>query len=70
MVRKVKFFLNSRDFVEVQGQYLKENTLKDIKFIEDDDLIKNLDLSATKKDLQNINFVGNEINIDYENIPM
>lgn len=70
MVRKVKLFLNQRDFVEVQGEYLNENTLKDIKFIEDEDFLKSIDLTSTKKDLQTLNFIGNEIKIDCDSIPM
>jgi hypothetical protein len=64
------FFIKLRDLIEVQGEYLVENTLKDIKLIDDEDFLKTLDLTATKKDLQTLHFIGNQIIVDYENIPL
>ena len=47
-----------------------ENSLKDIKFIEEDDFMKSIDLTATKKDLQTLNFIGDEIIVNNDNIPV
>ena len=63
-------FIKLRDLIEVQGEYLFENTLKDIKLTDDEDFLKTLDLTATKKDLQTLDFIGNQITVDYENIPL
>jgi hypothetical protein len=58
-----------RDFVEVEGEYLTDNSSKEIKFIEEDDN-KNNDNYFFNKDIQTLIYIGKEINFDYEKIPM
>ncbi len=49
---------------------MKENSLKDIKFIEEEDFLKSIDLKPLKKDFQTLNMIGNEITVNYGDIPV
>lgn len=63
----------SRDFVEVQGYYLKENSIKEIKFIEDDDTKLNDSQNfsfLSNHNLSSTIMIGKEITIDYNRIPL